>query len=260
MKVLILGNSSLSSRIIIEQLDKIQNLSIDYLVYPAFTFDKRDRNSIRRWRDKSWVFLFTKIFSFYIDPLFSIILRKKIKNSLKNSGINHLRIFNRVDERISEIVSHNYSLIISIGHRLLNDSILKSANTPILNLHGGHLPKYGGIANEFWVRFYGEKCMFITIHCMEEKLDSGPIIFQASVKINDSWSVLMTNFFLNVFAGAQLNLFLQEFSRTKHFRYRQTSYKPVIRSFPDKNQVRVLKNRGVKVIKFSDFCTLYDLY
>jgi len=259
MKVLILGNSSMSSRIIIEQLQKIQNVSIDYLIYPKFTFDEGERSSIKRWKNKSRVFLFTKIFSFYIDPLFSIIFQKKITNSLNKSGINYFKIFNKVNERISEIVSQDYSLIISIGHRLLNDSILKSASVPILNLHSGHLPKYGGLANEFWVRFYGEKYMFITIHRMEQKLDSGSIIFQASVEIDNSWSVFMTNIYLNVFAGAQLNLFLLEYNRTKYFRYKKTRHKPVIRSFPDKNQVLMLKNREVKVIKFSDFCKLYDL-
>ena len=101
--------------------------------------------------------------------------------------------------------------------------------------------------------------MFITIHRMEQKLDSGSIVFQASVEIDYSWSVFMTNFYLNIFAGAQLNLFLQEFSSTKYFRYLQTSDKLVIRSFPEKNQVLELKNRGIKVIDFSDFCKIYDL-
>ena len=245
MKVLILGNSSLSSKIIIKQLEKIQNVSIDYVIYPKFIFDKTDRRIIKKSKNKSKIFLFTKIFSFYIDPLFSIIFRKNITNILKKSGFNYFRILYNVDERISEIVSHDYSLIISIGHRLLKDSILKSASAPILNLHGGHLPKYGGLANEFWVRFYGEKYMFITIHRMEQKLDSGSIVFQASVEIDYSWSVFMTNFYLNIFAGAQLNLFLQEFSSTKYFRYLQTSDKLVIRSFPEKNQVLELKNRGI---------------
>lgn len=249
----------MSSRIIIKQLDKIQNVSVDYLIYPAFTFDKRERSSIKRWRNKSRIFLFTKIFSFYIDPLFSIILRQKITKSLKNSGFNCFRVFYKVNEKISEIVSHDYSLIISIGHRLLNESILKSASSPILNLHGGELPKYGGLANEFWVRFYNERYMFITIHRMEQKLDSGSIVFQASVEINDSWSVFLTNFYLNVFAGAQLNLFIQEFSRTKSFSPLQASERPVIRSFPDKNQVLVLKKRGIKVVNFSDFYKFYDL-
>lgn len=54
----------------------------------------------------------------------------------------------------------------------------------IVNRHGSLLPRYRGQMSPFWQVYRGEKTGGITFHFLDEKLDSGPIIYQEEIPIN----------------------------------------------------------------------------
>lgn len=56
----------------------------------------------------------------------------------------------------------------------------------ILNIHGGDLPRYRGNAPFAWAILNGEREVGITVHLMDDGLDSGPIVVKQLVPLNDS--------------------------------------------------------------------------
>ena len=57
-----------------------------------------------------------------------------------------------------------------------------------------------------------------------------------------------------------LNEFLQDFSRSKVINYSQKRYEPVIRSFPEKGQVRELQKKGIGLFHVSDLKRIYGKF
>jgi methionyl-tRNA formyltransferase len=77
-------------------------------------------------------------------------------------------------------------VILSVGwRRLFPKTLLKIPKIMSLNVHGSLLPKYKGFAPINWAILMGEKETGITVHVMDEKVDSGDIVIQKKVKIAD---------------------------------------------------------------------------
>lgn len=56
----------------------------------------------------------------------------------------------------------------------------------VINLHQGDLPRYKGNACPNWAILNGESRIGLTIHKMDEDLDSGPIILKRYLNIDDN--------------------------------------------------------------------------
>ena len=61
---------------------------------------------------------------------------------------------------------------------------IKKLKIKFFNIHGGLLPKYRGVNTNFWPH-YKNNCNYIglTLHSLNQKIDSGNVFFQSSVKI-----------------------------------------------------------------------------
>lgn len=70
--------------------------------------------------------------------------------------------------------------------RLLSPYFIKSFPNRILNIHPSLLPSFPGLNAQQKALEYGVKYTGCTVHFVEEKLDSGPIILQAVVPILDT--------------------------------------------------------------------------
>lgn len=80
----------------------------------------------------------------------------------------------------------DYDLIISFGYRYLIKSIdLKILKRPIINLHISYLPYNRGSHPNFWSHFENTPSG-VSIHEIDEGVDTGPIIFRKKVEFNDS--------------------------------------------------------------------------
>ena len=80
----------------------------------------------------------------------------------------------------------NVQVVLSINFlNLIPNSFLNHFEFGVLNAHFGDLPKYRGNACPNWAILNNEKQVFLTIHKMDEGLDSGPIYLKKKIKINN---------------------------------------------------------------------------
>jgi phosphoribosylglycinamide formyltransferase-1 len=92
------------------------------------------------------------------------------------------------DEEIVKYLEENkIELIILAGYmRILSNYIVKKYRHRILNVHPALLPAFKGADGIKDAYKYGVKVTGVTVHFVNEKLDSGPIILQDVVKISES--------------------------------------------------------------------------
>jgi methionyl-tRNA formyltransferase len=74
-------------------------------------------------------------------------------------------------------------VVVSSYHRIVGAELL--AKCPFLNVHYSPLPRYRGRANVNWAILNGEPSAAITVHRIERELDSGNVLFQQQVPIDD---------------------------------------------------------------------------
>ena len=75
-------------------------------------------------------------------------------------------------------------VIVSISaSQIFRKDILALPRHGCINVHSGMLPKYRGMLPSFWVLANGEREAGVTVHYMDDRLDSGDIILQTAVPI-----------------------------------------------------------------------------
>jgi methionyl-tRNA formyltransferase len=78
-----------------------------------------------------------------------------------------------------------YSFDVILPREVLNILGLRCENN-----HGGELPKYRGANILNWVLIEGQDSIGITMHEIDEGVDSGPVIFQSKLLISDNDTAL----------------------------------------------------------------------
>ena len=100
--------------------------------------------------------------------------------------MNHKNFSSResFDQALSELlIKHEVDLIVLAGFmRILSNSFIEKFNRKIINIHPSLLPKYPGLNTHEKVINNKDKFHGVTIHLVDEGLDSGPIIAQARFK------------------------------------------------------------------------------
>jgi len=77
------------------------------------------------------------------------------------------------------------ALIVSIsGTQLYRKKLRQQTPAGIINCHGALLPKYRGLMPSFWTLLNGEREGGISVHFVDRKLDSGPIVVQERYRIH----------------------------------------------------------------------------
>ncbi|WP_218171444.1 formyltransferase family protein [Pseudomonas gingeri] len=77
-----------------------------------------------------------------------------------------------------------YDLVISYGYRhILPKYVIESSPAPIVNLHISYLPWNRGAHPNFW-SFYDSTPSGVSIHLIDEGIDTGPIIYQKYVNFS----------------------------------------------------------------------------
>lgn len=98
------------------------------------------------------------------------------------------------DKEVSEVLEeNNVELILLIGYmRFLSQWFVDKYRNKIMNVHPSLLPKYGGGMDKnvhAEVLKNKEKLTGATLHFVDEGADSGPIIMQKEVKIEENETV-----------------------------------------------------------------------
>jgi phosphoribosylglycinamide formyltransferase 1 len=87
---------------------------------------------------------------------------------------------------VAVLQEHQVDLVCLAGYmRLLSPFFVASYPQRILNIHPSLLPSFPGLESQRQALEYGVKFAGCTVHFVDENLDAGPIILQATVPIQD---------------------------------------------------------------------------
>ena len=90
------------------------------------------------------------------------------------------------DQKIyQEVVSLNVDLFIVVAYRILPTKYLEIPKFGAINIHASLLPKYRGAAPIQWALMNGDEFTGVSIFQIEKKVDTGKIIFQEAIKIEN---------------------------------------------------------------------------
>ena len=101
---------------------------------------------------------------------------------------NNLTVISGKKIKDPEVVAKIHSLTPEIifcigGTQIIPPAVLRIPKLGTLNIHPALLPKYRGRYSTVHAIFNGERSTGVTIHWMDEGIDSGPIIMQKKIKI-----------------------------------------------------------------------------
>ena len=130
------------------------------------------------------------------SPIFINLI---ISNNPKSKGLKFAKKFNiekkifyfkrkTFDEKklLNVLKDRKINLICLAGFmRILSKNFIKNFKGKILNIHPSLLPKYKGLNTHERVLKNKEKYTGCTVHFVSPKLDSGKIIMQKKIKINN---------------------------------------------------------------------------
>jgi len=90
-----------------------------------------------------------------------------------------------LDKEIDKIFEKNeVDLVVGAGYmRILSSCFVKKWYGKLINIHPALLPSFKGVNGQGDALDYGAKLSGCTTHFMDEKMDHGPIILQAAVKV-----------------------------------------------------------------------------
>ncbi len=102
----------------------------------------------------------------------------------KEDFINEIDFENKILQCLNE---NNIDLIVLAGFmRIVGSGLVKRYKNRILNIHPALLPSFKGKEGIKDAFGYGVKFTGVTVHFVDEKMDHGPIILQAPVKIAET--------------------------------------------------------------------------
>ena len=96
------------------------------------------------------------------------------------------------DKKIISVLTHNgvtpkNGLVCLAGFmRIISPYFIKKYKNRILNIHPALLPAYPGLGAQKQALEHGAKYSGCTVHLVDEGVDSGPIVLQAIVKVNEN--------------------------------------------------------------------------
>lgn len=91
------------------------------------------------------------------------------------------------DAQVADLLKqHNVDLVCLAGYmRLLSGGFVSQFSQRILNIHPSLLPAFPGLDAQYQALVHGVKVTGCTVHFVDENLDGGPIVLQATVPVLD---------------------------------------------------------------------------
>ncbi len=140
---------------------------------------------------------------------------------------------------IDTIKELQVELVISVASpQIFKKAMINTPSKGCINIHGAPLPKYRGMLPSFWMLFNNEKIGAVTVHYIDEGIDSGDIILQREyeIPVNISHHDLMIK---SKLIGADLLVEAIDLIRNdKVERKKNDASKATYYSFPDKEDMK----------------------
>ena len=141
-----------------------------------------------------------KVYKKFSYPANSINKKKKVlflgynekQTRIIDELIKNECMVDYTNDKISDEL--DYDIIISFGYRhIIKKNIIKDIPCPIFNLHISYLPYNRGSHPNFW-SFYDNTPSGVTIHLVDEGIDTGPIVYQKYVKFLKSETTFLQTY------------------------------------------------------------------
>jgi methionyl-tRNA formyltransferase len=198
LKVIVLSSEGhLGSRIIMNKIQQMNCYEVCGIISaPTIQVSLKNLPKIKQKIEKlGWPLTIMLVWQAFIQYCAFAVscLFKTNKKSLKGLGhfTGELPVHNCTDindeQTLNFIRDHQPDLLISAYFpQILKKDVLASVPKGILNIHPGWLPSYKGAMSYFHVVEQGEKYAGVTVHWMDEGIDTGPILLRRSFPINNS--------------------------------------------------------------------------
>jgi len=124
-----------------------------------------------------------------ISDMLSFILPVKELHSVARICKRHnVKIFETKDVNSPEFIDHlkasKVDVVVSVASpQIFSNELINIPSLGCINVHGAPLPKYRGMLPSFWMLFNAEKRGAVTVHYIDEAVDSGDIILQRDYAI-----------------------------------------------------------------------------
>ena len=88
---------------------------------------------------------------------------------------------------LAQLKNHDVDIVCLAGFmRILSSVLVRAFPSRILNIHPSLLPAFAGLHAQRQAVEHGAKVSGCTVHLVDEELDHGPILAQASVRVEES--------------------------------------------------------------------------
>ena len=113
-------------------------------------------------------------------------LQYETTNLLDLPGVQHLPCTSMHDQEILQKITHFApDLGLSLAAPILKEPLFSIPAHGTINLHKGKVPDYRGMPPAFWELWNGEKEVGCTIHKVEAGLDTGDVLLQSVVPVQE---------------------------------------------------------------------------
>lgn len=123
------------------------------------------------------------------DKREAFILKRAENFGIKGVFINPKKFSEREEfdkELEKELVKEKIDLVVLAGFmRIISPYLVRKFKWQILNIHPALLPSFKGVEGIKEALDYGVKITGVTVHFVDEGVDTGPIILQEAVKVED---------------------------------------------------------------------------
>ncbi|MDC0495986.1 formyltransferase family protein [Planktomarina temperata] len=117
-----------------------------------------------------------------------VFFRASVQNIVRDLGMTQLPVIGPINSKknLDLIREVDPDLIISLtANQIFKRDLLSIPKYGCINLHTSQLPSYRGIMPTFWALYNDEKRTGVSVFMIDDGIDTGPIIKQEIVEINN---------------------------------------------------------------------------
>ena len=85
-------------------------------------------------------------------------------------------------ECVARLAALNPAVVLVVGTRIIEVTVLRALGVPFINYHAGITPKYRGVHGGYWALAQGdrENCG-VTVHLIDPGIDTGGVLYQTRI-------------------------------------------------------------------------------
>lgn len=145
---------------------------------------------------------------------------KKYSTKIDMTKVYKVKNINSTNsERFLEKIKPDLAIV--FGTRKINKNIISMFKFGLINVHRGMIDKYRGLDSDLWAIYHQDlNNIGVTIHKVDENLDTGKVIDQKKLKITKKIKIYQLKFFTTILAGNMLINILKKFTKNLRFKFK----------------------------------------